>query len=393
MKWYSLIVFFLFVGCSNKPSIEDLFTTKAERDRFVSEKTQMIDSVFADLPNHNNEKQYQGAFWASELMLKKNEKAQANLKYILNHYSIYSEGFRRATLQHIYTLYATEFIAELDCLLVHERNEKHFAMMANYLIRQNHRTENNYLVAMRNQFSDWINNPILCGFNIEHSVQPILNKTQIEDLIAFRTTFKAPSVFVFVHRNRDIPGVAMILNDRGEFLMDKKDTLKIRMLARSITNMSGYLTNGNTPQGVFCMNGFSSSDNVFIGNSPTIQTALPFEASLSAFCLDSLSVNGWTLEQYEKLFPESWKGYQAKNMAFYAGKAGREEIIIHGTTIDTEFYRQQLYYPFTPSLGCLCSLERWNESNGKLIESEQLKLVNALKRNNIEKALVYVIEQ
>lgn len=80
-------------------------------------------------------------------------------------------------------------------------------------------------------------------------------------------------------------------------------------------------------------------------------------------------------------------------MSFYAGKAGRSEIIIHGTTIDTEFYKQKAYYPFTPSLGCLCTLERWSEKDGSLVKSEQLRLNNALKSNNIEQALMYVIER
>ena len=79
-------------------------------------------------------------------------------------------------------------------------------------------------------------------------------------------------------------------------------------------------------------------------------------------------------------------------MTFYAGKAGCGEIIIHGTTIDTEFYKGQSFYPFTPSLGCKCTLERWNEKDGGLIESEQNRLIVALKENKIEKALMYVIE-
>ncbi len=45
----------------------------------------------------------------------------------------------------------------------------------------------------------------------------------------------------------------------------------------TITNLSGYLTNGNTPEGVFSLQGFGSSDIQFIGKSPTIITALPFE--------------------------------------------------------------------------------------------------------------------
>jgi hypothetical protein len=99
------------------------------------------------------------------------------------------------------------------------------------------------------------------------------------------------------------------------------------------------------------------------------------------------------LEFYNKFYPESWNTYLPKNMAYYAGKAGRGEIIIHGTTIDTNFYLNQTYYPFTPSMGCLCTLERWNDIDGSLSESEQLKLVKTLKNNKINNALMYVIEK
>jgi len=44
-------------------------------------------------------------------------------------------------------------------------------------------------------------------------------------------------------------------------------------------------------------------------------------------------------------------------------------------------------------LGCLCTLERWNIKDGSLIESEQIRLVKALKSNNIQNALMYVIEE
>src|SRR5690606_25629167 len=63
--------------------------------------------------------------------------------------------------------------------------------------------------------------------------------------------------------------------------------------------------------------------------------------------------------------------------AYYAGKAGRNEIIAHGTTIDPGFYKNKSYYPFTPSLGCLTTKELWSYETGKIVESDQIKLMNA----------------
>jgi len=388
----SLLILLVILGCTSQPKILNTFTTKAERNRFVTEKTQFIDTVFLHSPALNNEKQYQGAFWATELMLLKNGKAKSNLKYALAHFSGYSENFRRSILQNIYTLYPSEFGSETDSLIALEHNEKLFAMMANYLIRNNNGSSDKYIKVMKVQFPDWQNNSILSGFTIEHSAQPQLSKDLINELIAYRKTKKEPTIFVFIHKDRDIPGEAIIQNEKGEFLKDKNDTLKIRLLARSITNMSGYLTNGNTPQGVLSLQGFASSDNLFIGKTPTIITTLPIESSLTEFSFGKYKNEDWTLTRYEQFFPESWKNQTSKNMAFYAGKAGRGEIIIHGTTIDTEFYKGQTFYPFTPSLGCICTLERWSEKDGSLIESEQNRLIFALKDNKIEKALMYIIE-
>jgi hypothetical protein len=67
--------------------------------------------------------------------------------------------------------------------------------------------------------------------------------------------------------------------------------------------------------------------------------------------------------------------------AFIAGKAGRTEIIAHGTTIDPEYFAGQPFYPISPTLGCLCAEELWNANTGKLALSEQLKLVNTFLRS------------
>ena len=390
----AIILFILFgwIVCFQVEA-QNLFVTKAERNRFVSEKVCFIDSVFSQVPDQNNEKKYQSAFWASELMLRKSIIAKEKLKYVLTNFAIFSDNFKRLVLQNIYTLYPSEFVTEIDSLVDLEYNEKRFAMMTNYLIRQNQDSEQKYFRKLKKHFPDWEGNPILNGFAIEHSIHSPLTYKQLNDLVAFRKAKRAITIFVFVQKNRDIPGFAMILNRNGVFLKDKNDTLKIKLLARSITNLPGYLTNGNTPQGVFSVQGFGLSDNVFIGTSPTVNTVLPWEVSPKEFTFGEIDSSEWTLELYNKFYPESWKTYLPKNMAYYAGKAGRGEIIIHGTTIDPRYYTNTSYYPFTPSLGCLCTLEHWNEADGSLLESEQMKLVKALKKYKINNALMYIIEK
>lgn len=389
---YVTILFVLGLGVFCQAKEQNQFVKKTERSNFVKQKTTFIDSVFQQLPNKNNEKAYESAFWATELMLRKSEKAKSNLKYALQNFSLFSDNFKRLILQNVYSLYPVEFIHEMDSLQNTERKDKCFCIMSNYLIRENSQKREICLENMKHSFPAWNENPILTAFIIEHSNQLPLTNKQEEDLIAFRKTKKEATIFVYVKKDRDIPAIAMILDRFGHFLKEKNDTLKIRLLARSITNMSGYLTNGNTPTGVFSVQGFGFSDNVFIGKTPTINTVLPYEINLTEFSHGKMN-NEWSLEAYNRFFPESWQSFTGKNMAYYAGKAGRSEIIIHGTTIDTDFYKEQRYYPFTPSLGCLCTLERWDDKTGNMIESEQKKLVEALKENKIEKAFMYVIEK
>jgi hypothetical protein len=84
-----------------------------------------------------------------------------------------------------------------------------------------------------------------------------------------------------------------------------------------------------------------------------------------------------------------FKNYSPLYNSYYAGLAGRTEIIAHGTTINPEYYRGQPYYPHTPSQGCLCTKEIWN---GKRLESNQQKLIMALLKAGGAKGYCVVIE-
>ena len=44
------------------------------------------------------------------------------------------------------------------------------------------------------------------------------------------------------------------------------------------------------------------------------------------------------------------------------------------------YYRSKPYYPFTPTLGCLCTNESWDDATGQRLESDQLKLVHAVEK-------------
>ncbi len=392
MKAVQLLALIFIIGsCKSKP-VND-FTLKIQRDSFYAEKIYFIDSVFSEKPDKTNEPAFTGAFWASELMLVRNSVSEQAVRWGLNHFAEFTPLFRRSLLQHVYTLYHPDFISIIDSLIRDENDEKLFAMMAEYILLDDTTRLNGILELMNHRFPEWKSHPVLQGMILNHSGYDPVSRSELEELIRYRENANEATVYVIVNKNRDLPGYAIIQKSDGHIIKYKNDTLRIKLLARSITNMPGYLTNGNTPTGVFSLQSLSSSNNIFIGPTPVLMTFLPFEISLEAFTFGSRKSEQWTMDDYDRFFPEGWSNLTQKNMAFFAGEAGRSEIIIHGTAIDEEYYRNQAYYPFTPSLGCFCTLERWDSESGVLMESEQMKLIKILKRNRIEKALVYLIEQ
>lgn len=189
-------------------------------------------------------------------------------------------------------------------------------------------------------------------------------------------------VYSFQRKNRNYPGLAIVRSDDGSFVKDKDDTyFSVPQLARSINNLPGYLTNGNTPQGVFKMNGFDVSKLDAIGPTENLQLALPVECTKQQYFNDSaIADNNWQQQDYKNILPKHWRGNVTIYEAFFAGLAGRTEIIAHGTTVNPEYYKGQPYYPHTPTEGCLCTKEIWSNIDGKRVESNQQKLIDAVKK-------------
>ena len=124
-----------------------------------------------------------------------------------------------------------------------------------------------------------------------------------------------------------------------------------------------------------------------------IQLMMPYETSPNYFLNDpAITDTVWTEDLYKKLIPKNLKDYLPLYESFYASKAGRTEIIAHGTTVNPDYYISQPYYPLTPTEGCLCSKELWSSVDGKRIESDQQKLVNALKAAGGASGYCIVIE-
>jgi hypothetical protein len=167
-------------------------------------------------------------------------------------------------------------------------------------------------------------------------------------------------------------------------------------LARSASGLPYFIADGNTPQGIYSIQGTAVTYNKLIGPTPNLQLVLPYEKKWATYFHlgDSLVLNPGVdmLWSYLQLVPPSWRVNPSVTEAFYAGKIGRNSIIAHGTTIDPEYFKNKPYYPLTPTMGCLCAKEIWNVSNGRLLESDQFNLVNAFNATPGNKGYLYVID-
>jgi hypothetical protein len=117
----------------------------------------------------------------------------------------------------------------------------------------------------------------------------------------------------------------------------------------------------------------------------------PFEVSTGIFYHGIVRNTSWDLEDYKSLLPESWQSFDPIFNSFNAGKIGRRLIIVHGSTDETEYFSDKIYYPLIPTRGCLSSKEIWDNS-GKLIESDQVKLINAFRSAGSINGFLVVIE-
>lgn len=321
---------------------------------------------------------YLGAFWAMGLMNYRSEAIDTVIAGFTGKLSCCSGDFQRAYLELIFQLYPYAFNSEIERFSQKTDNPELYAMAIHYLLRnETAKSKQVFQKALIEKFPDWEQSPILTMLNYDLSSQPN-SLPPLLDLLKHDFGNRVV-VFSIQYRNRDYPGKVLIRGADGKFICDEQGKLfSIPQLARSVSALPGYITNGNSPQGIYSIEGISFSENVFIGPSPNIVLKMPFETTPSRFFHKIFFKKKWHFELYRKLLPESWQDYQPIYESWCAGKAGRSEIIAHGSTINPEFYSNLQCYPMTPSLGCLTAHEEWSPVTGQCLTSNQIDFVNQL---------------
>lgn len=346
------------------------FASKQCRDSVTQHLKQQIDATL-NLPfATSNSTSWMSAFWAMELMLYKPAFYAARIPKQIQELPTTDPVFQRSFFEMLYTLYPLEFSKEVKSVWTQIQSDKVKAIALEYL-------------ALSNVSVDINEDKTFTKSVYFHPYNYVRNKSSFN--LPARKNFLDSSFLPgqtvlcsFQSADRNQPGYLMIRTADGRWLADENGKeFRFPQLARAISNLPFYLTNGNTPQGLYRINGFDFSNNNWIGPTPNLQMCLPFETAANPFFTSNTAFE----ETYENLLGSGLSGFKTLWESFLAGKLGRTEIIAHGTTINPDYYKSQLYYPNTPSLGCLCSPEEWNDE-GQLLFSSQQHWVNVVQQFN-----------
>lgn len=402
MKFPFTIIFFIVIFQSsdslaqlNIDGIKSDFVLRQRRisfEKYMREKT--INETFNSSLDSTTEYKFETALNACTQFILFSGTIQFGVEKLLHSYESLEYSTKCALLEYIFTVKSIDYTAEIQALLLNEHNPKLFAMQALYILDDNYTEQNinTFMQIMRSRFAGYDSITLLSELakhvSIKH--QNIITRPSLKALIHHQQTHGYKVIYSFQRWNRNYPGIAIIQLEDGSFAKDSNfKIIQIGQLARSASGLPYFITNGNTPQGVYSIQGIDTSYNQIIGPTPNIQLLLPFENDSLYWHMQYDSTLP-AIENYKRLFPLSWANYTPMQEAYFAGLTGRSAIIAHGSTIDPEYFSDKPFYPFSPTLGCLSAKEVWNINNGKLLESEQFKLANTYSCGKLQ-GFLYVI--
>ncbi len=386
----------IFAQQDNISQIHTDFVKQERRSRFDQylQNNTIAETFSSDLDEDSEDAFESSCLSATQFMIR-NDYVKSGLNKMIAAYNTLSFSTKRAMLAAIYSLYPTQYKDAVTVIFNTEKDPKLFSITAAYLCR----IQPDY--AFQRKVSLNIGKipggdtllvlielrKYIANYNIQKSKQT----PNLIDLFVAQKTHQIKTVYSFQRWNRNYAGLAVVQLEDGSFCRDENGKLLVfRQLARAATNLPYFLTNGNTPQGIFSINGTDVSRNLLIGPTPNIQTILPFERDYIYWFMgyDSLRT---PYDNYTQLLPTTWRNYMPITEAFYAGKCGRSEIIMHGTTIESKYFQKEHFFPLAPTDGCLCANETWNAEDGTLAKSDQLGLVNTFNRTPERRGLLFVI--
>ncbi len=375
------------------------FTQKKEREQFKQYLYENVIRKNLSFPlTDSTEKNYTSAMWGIEQALDTEYIAKSGIKRALFSFPERNLSFYYRTMEAANAVFPDSFYPEVLKLTKGTSDPKLFAMGVHFLTGNNsNKYPNSYFIKLLDdKFGNRYDNPILFILNqylIKSESKWVESRPSLTALLSYNFGKGKTIIFSFQRTNRNYPGLAIVRKPDGKFVRTADDLIfSVPQLARAITNLPSYITNGNTPQGIFSIQGVDTSKLKWIGPTTNIQLVMPFESNPQIFLHDS-QLRDTVMNQalYSKLLPKPWRNYLPIYESYYAGKAGRTEIIAHGTTFDPEFYAGKPYYPNTPTMGCLCANEIWSEKDGSRSMSYQNALADAFLSTGSKEGYLIVV--
>lgn len=380
--------------------------TSATRALGMTQMSDRMTSAFSGQITSATQDLWRSALWAAKLQQRSDDLTRRGIRKALAQYGkLPGDELARSAIETAYAVDAKAFRREMRGVADATTTPKHFAMAVLYLARSATEREfprecRAWLRSLSRKFPNWKQNPILTMLHFDmtqgrFSRQRPPENAKTPDLAAlFRGIAPgSPVIFSIQRPERSWQGIALVRRGDGKFLRESGGNLfHIGHLARSLSNLPGYITNGNTPQGIFTIRGLDVTLSKAIGQTPFVDTQIPVEASPAAFFhAPSLANAQWTMDLYAGLLPgdvgttvsaekprgSTWRGWFPMYEAWFAGVAGRSEMLVHGTTVNHELYPGAPWYANTPTIGCLCAKEFWDPLTGRALWSDQLALARA----------------
>jgi hypothetical protein len=311
-----------------------------------------------------------------------------------------STDYQREVLTGAHTLYWKDAAPLLPAILTQIRTPKEFAIGVYTVLRaeDSPAARAQMRTVLETSFPQWNSEPRLIALERRlrvDSAQDLAARPPLADLLKAPARPGYPVVYSFQRKNRENRGMAMVRGADGRFVRNADGSyFNIAQLAMAKSRLPGTITNGNTPQGLFTIVGTVNATDIWIGPTPALESKVPKEATVADYehSAGATPSPEWTEERYWSFFPDSWRGYAPMREVWLAGLAGRDEMWLHGNTVNPAYYRNEAHFPYAPSAGCMVAMEYWSKDDGSLVHSDQMALIKALASTGKMEGYLIVVE-
>ncbi len=255
-------------------------------------------------------------------------------------------------------------------------------------------------VLVKARFPNWATNVFL-----QTTLQEIADGSTppsvppLKELLNWAIAPQQLHLYVLCRPDRRVVCRAVLKDRQGEFVRQEKRLWSVPLLLESIHSLGWNFTRGQTPQGIFRIEGtVPQEDDEFFrayGQFPLVKLFVPFEQGAKQFLPGQAGAFSGSLASYTAMLPPSWRTYRPMQQSYWAGKAGRGLFRIHGSGESTDFFRGKdknfsQSYDWNPTIGCLSAKELYSDQ-GKLLQADMPQILQTLEMTGGKNFAGYVV--